>query len=314
MHYLGTIALVVTVAIGAATANAGLVAGGIPNASDPDLQLWLDADDLGTLTFGTGSGVLGWADKSTYGRDFQSSSTTDPGWVHSANHEPTSGLNQLNSRNVLYFGENDFLQTSVANALPSSARTMFFVYRPYATGFKTVLNSHDQPTGTGLWYAVADMEGEADGTWFQAGNGTWPAVFFSSDEGPAGHTVGSPRLASIAMDPTNPVDGTTLRADGHVLTNESGSACPGITVSQAVNPLTIGDFWDNIGNGNFNGDVAEILIYDRALDWEEFNAVGYYLQTKWDISGTYTPDPGTLLIISLGGGVFLRRKRAAWKH
>ena len=281
------------------SASAVLTGGGIPDASNTDLQLWLDADDSGTLTFGTGSGVLRWDDKSTYGRDFESNSGTDTNWVHSANHEPTSGLNTLNSRNTLYFAQNDFLQTSIANALPGGAgRTMYFVYRPYTPtiNFNIVMDSHDSTAKSGFWYAVADLEGDPDGTWFQAGDGTstWPKAYFSSDRNDAQHSAGVARLGSVITDPSYSDDGgTRLYADGKPLVNESGSGnTAGMSIAQASTPLTIGDFWDNIGSGNFNGDIAEILVYDRALTPDEHNDVGYYLQQKWGISGQYVPQFG----------------------
>ena len=36
-----------------------------------------------------------------------------------------------------------------------------------------------------------------------------------------------------------------------------------------------------------HGSVYEILVYQSVLDEDAINAVGYYLQEKWGISGDY---------------------------
>ncbi len=74
-----------------------------------------------------------------------------------------------------------------------------------------------------------------------------------------------------------------------------------------------------IGGANFSsrdyiGDLAEVILYDRALTPWEINQVGYYLADKYSLDSTYViPEPATLLVWSLltGLGVALgwRRKR-----
>ena len=45
---------------------------------------------------------------------------------------------------------------------------------------------------------------------------------------------------------------------------------------------------DRSYNGSWQGDIAEILIYNRALSGPEENQVGYYLGTKYGLTTTYT--------------------------
>ena len=46
---------------------------------------------------------------------------------------------------------------------------------------------------------------------------------------------------------------------------------------------------DRVYHGSWQGDIAEILIYDRALTTEEEELVGGYLTQKYDLSTTYPP-------------------------
>jgi hypothetical protein len=55
-----------------------------------------------------------------------------------------------------------------------------------------------------------------------------------------------------------------------------------------------------LGRGrSWAGDIAEIIIYNRALTTTEENQVGYYLKQKYDLGTTYTEPPrtGTVLIV-----------------
>jgi sialidase-1 len=61
----------------------------------------------------------------------------------------------------------------------------------------------------------------------------------------------------------------------------------------------------NPPNGNFsNVEIAEIIIYNRALSDSERNAVGYYLAQKYNITSSYTdPGPARTLTIATNPGV-----------
>ena len=52
----------------------------------------------------------------------------------------------------------------------------------------------------------------------------------------------------------------------------------------------------NIGDRTWDGDVAELIIYDRVLSDDEENRVGAYLVNKYGISAQYSL-PGTLLLV-----------------
>lgn len=49
---------------------------------------------------------------------------------------------------------------------------------------------------------------------------------------------------------------------------------------------TIGDSAAN-NDQRFNGDIAELIFYNRVLSTDEVNAVGYYLKNKYGVTATY---------------------------
>ena len=90
-------------------------------------------------------------------------------------------------------------------------------------------------------------------------------------------------------------NGITLFTDGtqDVVTtsNDSGTY---IGQFNKIFGLAINGFWAQRSQGPFafDGDVSEVLLYGADLDPNEHNAVGFYLQQKYGISGTYVQPPG----------------------
>lgn len=106
----------------------------------------------------------------------------------------------------------------------------------------------------------------------------------------------SPAQAQDANDFTG--NGTPA---GTLIVNNSPAATftqgvPHLLVATAGSPKNYSTFW--LGNASssltryWKGRVAEILIYDGTLSASGLNAVGYYLQSKYNLPTTYTsPDP-----------------------
>lgn len=72
-----------------------------------------------------------------------------------------------------------------------------------------------------------------------------------------------------------------------ILNNDSGNTATASTVSQG-SVITFGNGYFQIPyTGNY-GRYAEIIIYDRALNNDEENAVGYYLANKYNIATSFS--------------------------
>ena len=73
-------------------------------------------------------------------------------------------------------------------------------------------------------------------------------------------------------------------------------------MQDSPSPVTIGAF-PNLGR-YFQGQIAEVLIYNSVLSAEERTEVFNYLDAHW------TPEPASLGLLMTGGLMMLRRRRA----
>lgn len=110
--------------------------GGFP-LSLPDLSLWLQGKDLSSFTFGTGSAVAAWNDKSGNGRHVtQATSANQPARSGTLNGNPT----------VVFDGTNDNLRRSNAplNNASGGAFSVFAVVVPAGlSGDRSIVDADD---------------------------------------------------------------------------------------------------------------------------------------------------------------------------
>lgn len=216
----------------------------------------------GTSTTTDGASVASWTDQSETGTVYAQAT---------AANQPTYHTNVLNGLPVLRFdGTNDVLVApGVVSALNSSAVSVFLVCKKNG--------------GTAdICPAIANTDGTQGGFLLMLGTnstnmnldyGTGSAITFLTD--PSGVGTGWNLFTGIC----NPAASSTkeiLRRNGSQVATANNPYVAQSTMAPNVGGLTFASAY-------FNGDIAEILIYDVALDSDQIAAVESYLTTKWGL-------------------------------
>lgn len=218
------------------------------------LQLWLDANDSATITIGTG--VSQWTDKSGVGNTV----TQATGLL-----QPTYVAGVQNGKPIVRFdGATQFLTKTTPVALSNlSAFTIFMV----ASADNTVGNDG----AVGLFNGINQR--------------AWRLLRLNAAAGRTLNTSldGSSTIASTATGGTSTVFATTyatLNGTNQFISStattdtDAQTAILNSTADLEVGS-TAGQFWD--------GDIAEILFYNRLLNAPEITATLLYLNTKWGL-------------------------------
>ena len=214
-------------------------------------KLWLDAavsayeDNIGTVP-ADGDAVYGWYDKSGNGwRAIQTSGTLKPIYK--------TGI--INGLPVLRFdGSDDYMNLGL------------YLERPY-----TVFLVHvKKGAGGGNARAVA-----GSGNWFMGSGAGYYRHFAGSDyvsNNVLAETVDAPKLGTARN--TGAANGSTYWIDQADITSQPNAI--GVCGSMAVG--------SGPGGGDYyNGDVAEVLVYDTALSPADRQLVWDYLGPKYGL-------------------------------
>jgi hypothetical protein len=221
-------------------------ASGFNPRSIAGLLVWLDAADA---SYDASTGT--WADKSGAGRNFTQTES---------NNRPTVSTTKQNGKTILEFdGSNDQLQNQT-NFLQISSCTLFGVYRRLGNPFGGIISS----------------AGSADRS---------PALLL---DGSAAILRGFSNFSQSASGVANSfsvTSGTVSNGDTVLFINgsqvDSDAAANTLDTSQTT--TSIGTYRQAAANF-FNGYIAEILAYNRALSASERQRVERYLGKKWGIT------------------------------
>ncbi len=252
---------------------------GMPNASFGGLLGWWDASDASTFTFLANNEVETWTDKSNAGRV----ATINGGM--SITRDPF--LNGTST--VTLTGENFFtldsdliLPLAPPLGLENGNVSAFVVARTFDQDDNYVLLSRE---GQNVQFFRQNRA--TDIRFFK---GSQPDGRVEADA--ANVTTNRIRYAALGAADTNTileyaVDGTDLPL-----------AAPGGGNDTDWVLNTIGG---SILGGPWNGEIAEILLYDHALTANEEEQVGLYLAAKYGIATTYgtSPSPSDLAFTSI---------------
>ena len=263
--------LLAAVALAAAWGFVGNATAAFSPPDIADCSLWLDGSDVDGNgvpdTYTDGQAIGTWVDKSGLGNNFANSSASQPVFK--------AGL--VNGLNGLFFNGSYLSKLGGVMAEGDDDYEYVFVWRPHiSSGGQRVF----EQTAPGVvsrtaallaWDNHYGLNGE--------GNDRHDLVPFAANA-----WILTDMKVDNALNPGN----VNIKHNGVGYVGTTGN--PGALNVGAVN-CQIGRKWNN---GEFlNGDIAEMIIYKRALTGEERNQVGYYLQQKYGFSFGYT-DPVVL--------------------
>ncbi|NOK58821.1 MAG: hypothetical protein GFH27_549301n151 [Chloroflexi bacterium AL-W] len=244
-----------------------------------DLGLWLKADAGVTLD---GAAVISWADQSGNGRDASQSTGA---------HQPTLVPNALNGLPALRFdGVEDFL-------------TFTYSINDFTSMSFVLVSSHRVPTDPSSTGRRAAL--------FWNETGSWGATFLSPYQDMVQVRFGTSQ-------PDNHIRYTRPASIGSAYTRTTATHGGGtdIIYVDGAEALTATGTWSTIrrtrttgqiGRGYnddtyFNGDIVELMVYERKLDATEVQRIDDYLEQKYTATGTtatptntptHTPVPPT---------------------
>jgi streptogramin lyase len=234
------------------------------------LTLWLKAD--AGVTADANNAVSQWDDQSTGANHV---AQADGG------QQPLLLANGLNGLPVLQFRDDWLVRTGLSgtNLFSSNAATVFLVQKQLGS---------DQRTTTLAWRAGGEQRLYVHATYddtvaFQVGhpsNGGGIGVTQPSNWDDTWH------LLSCRRDDTNGV----IRVDGVALT-------PPAYFTANANPDQLGDLVigsDHFGN-TFNGDIAEVMVFNEALSDADRAEVENYLLDKWAVPAAPAAVPDLLV-------------------
>lgn len=260
-----------------------------------DTAFWVSAD-AGVTKDGSDL-VSAWADQtpsSTESATNSDSTTTRPLWV-------SSGLNGMP---VLRFDGGDRLVNDRVSSIGGSAVTAFIVANRIAatsnTSTATFFSDGQANDFDNAGSFVLAYEGFSGGTALQ--------TFRGSGKSTATHPGNSsPYVFATVFDGAN----------NTAYLNGTASTVVGSTGTFDIDNIAIGQRWQSSSYiYGYNGDVAELIIYDRALSGSERNAVGYYLQEKYGLASTYMA-PSQLINVDIQGasnGATEGNAFGIWEH
>ncbi|MEI6604978.1 MAG: Ig-like domain repeat protein [Verrucomicrobiota bacterium] len=262
-----------------------------PGGVGDGLVVWLKADDINTgdanqvRTSGSDTFVKLWNDASGSGRKASNATEGDqPKYIASAlNGKPairfTEDLSSGgNAGTRLYLGD--------LSAQTPTAGSVFVVASPDETTTRTGYTLFDNRDNDGRWLSGPSQYNESTPGTFRGGrDGS-----FSTDAIKAAWPTSGSHV--FAMESSSSIYRYLI--DGAALATGSADYNSGSGQNWTIGNRAQG------GNGGsqLNGDISELVIFNRVLSTDEANQVGKYLADKYGVQTTYVL-PGTATTTTL---------------
>ncbi len=226
----------------------------------PNLVAWFDPSDANTVT---SAGM-----PLTVSQLNDKSGNTHNAVQGNASFQPEFVPDTVNGLPILRFdGSDDFLTLGSVVISGTVARTFFFVVRAdMVPGNNDAILSLTTENTAGERYDITSQPSLR----VTGGNRIWTNSILSATDY---------FVMTIQNQATADVNVTLGRLNGIVMTQAS-AASESITTGTG-GTTRLGE--RNIGSDYFNGDLGEVVMYDRALSASEIDSVENYLGVKWGI-------------------------------
>lgn len=212
----------------------------------------------------------------------------------SGSTRPTLVNNVIGGNPTLKFdGTDDVLAVLNNDALDlgtgeGKAWTLITVYRRIATsGIQDIINKAAATGSVGTDWRFWINSSSATMTW-----GTGSSTDSGSWLGFTEPTTNTFHILVGTLQQTNTTSGTkSVFVDGGTVIEQRAYTLKAVA---NLEPIRIGNYVNN--GGPLKGYIAEILVYNCLLNDYQFNKVGWYLQQKYGLSGSYRyPEKGTMI-------------------
>jgi hypothetical protein len=254
-------------------------AGAVTPVNDPrDITgcvLWLDgADSSSTGMTLNGSLVETWKDKSGGGRDFTASGTARPTLTPSA----------INSRSAVTF--NGSSTTMAGNAAAESVIRNLAGYTIF-TAVRTASVAGGERFAFGVGSTILVRTGQQDSRPLIAGRRLYADTLKSITDGSGTLTTGTAFIQTAVVNHSS--QSLTGVRNGLVFATDATYMAAGTSQNNDA-PTSVG----TQGGGTYgfwNGEIAEIIVFNTALSTANRARVEAYLAQRWGISGVHLPVP-----------------------
>ena len=243
-------------------------------ASIANLQAWYDASDTATISL-SGSAVTQWNDKSANAYNLTQGT---------AARRPSSGVNTLNSLNVVTFDGNDVLQAATAanwTFLNNSGGATVFMAALYDTSAAQTM-IFDTSTSTTGAVGVTTFRGSSDklGAFVAYGIG---GQYVSLDSNLQTLTDATAFYWSMKLDNSNATAANRIKVSLNGAAEQGANTQTNTpSASAPAQPLFLGSY-DSAGSQGFQGRIAELIFYSGILSSDDIALVNDYLADKWAI-------------------------------
>ncbi len=235
--------------------------------------LWLDGADSSAASMTlNGSLVETWKDKSGNGRDFTATSTARPTLTPSA----------INSRSAVTFAGS--LTTMTGNTAAQDVIRNLAGYTIF-TAIRTASVAGGERFAFGVGSTILFRTGQQDSRPFIGGRRLYADTLESVTDGSGTLTTGTAFIQTAVVNHSS--QSLTGIRNGAAFATDATYMGAG-TVQNNEAATSVG----SQGGGTYgfwNGDIAEIVVFNTALSTADRARVEAYLAAKWAISGVHAP-------------------------